>query len=75
MHSPEKAQLLSILREGFFGNYSTLPLPWGPIKNYFSNDVIGKARTRFQKVTKKGRMIGGPGWTRAVVQDFFGRDF
>ena len=74
-HSPEKDELLSILRCGFSGNYSTLPLPWGPIKNYFSSDVIAKARTRFQSETQKGRMIGGPGWSRTVVRDFLGCDF
>ena len=31
MHSPDKDHLLSTLRNGFSGNYSTLPLPWGPI--------------------------------------------
>ena len=38
-----------------------LPLPWGPVNNYFTKEVIPKCRARFHEETLKGRMIGGPG--------------
>ena len=53
----------------------SLPRPWGPITNYFKEDVVPKARTRFRSETMRGRMLGGPGWGRDVVRNFLNRDF
>ena len=74
--SPVREEILEILRYGLKGEWTTtLPQPWGPIENYFTPDVFGKCRERFQSELKKGRMIGGPGWTREVVHAFLGTSF
>ena len=45
-------------------------------RNYFENETgIEKCRARFVSETKKGRMIGGHGWTKKTVEAFLGRPF
>ena len=45
-------------------------------RNYFEDETgIEKCRARFVSETKKGRMIGGHGWTKKTVETFLGRPF
>ena len=71
-----RVRLLAYLKFGFKGNWATkLPKCWGPIRNYFSQEVVKKCRERFKKETQKGRMVGGPGWTRKITREFLRSDF
>ena len=43
------------------------------MRNYFSDrEAIQKCRDRFRDEIKKGRMLGGPGWNREMVENFLG---
>ena len=45
-------------------------------KNYFkSKKGVEKCRARFNSEIKRGRMLGGLGWTRSVVEKVLGRPF
>ena len=53
-----------------------MPAPEKKTKNYFKNpEGVKKCRDRFHSEIKKGRMIGGRGWTRKTVKWFLGREF
>ena len=70
-HLDTKDEILDMLKVGFTGEWSkNLPSPRGPVKNYFSEEVIPKCRARFQSEMQKGRMLGGPGWSEHSVTEF-----
>lgn len=53
-----------------------MPRPGKIPKNYFRNRKgIDKCRARFTSEIKKGRMIGGVGWTSEIVEWFLGTPF
>ena len=44
-------------------------------RNYFRDQkVVTKCRNQFSKEVKPGRMLGGLGWTRELVQSFLGKN-
>ena len=53
-----------------------MPPHWSISPNFFkSENAIEKCRTRFDSEIKKGRMLGGMGWSKKAVRDFLGNDF
>ena len=74
---PQKAAVLDMLAAGLRGNWATtLPPPNRPASNYLGPmSARRKCRLRFKSEILAGRMIGGPGWTRATVRWFLRGDF
>ena len=62
---------------GFLAEWgSVMPKPSGSTKNYFKGGKgITKCRSRFHSEVRLGRMLGGVGWTREVVERFLGSPF
>ena len=53
-----------------------LPPPGRPAANYLKTPTArNKCRRRFQLEVRAGRMIGGPGWTPALVRWFLNSNF
>ena len=53
-----------------------MPSPITKVKNYFKDSKgVSKCRARFHTEVKLGRMLGGVGWTRKVVEQFLGKPF
>ena len=74
---PSKPAVLRMLANGLQGNWdSHFPQPNLPARNYLGSPAARqKCRNRFKNEVLAGRMIGGPGWTRAVVHWFLDGDF
>ena len=72
-----KSTILRDLQVGFLADWTTkMPRPGKIPKNYFKSPKgINKCRARFISEVKKGRMLGGVGWTMEVVGWFLGRQF
>ena len=70
LESKSKSTILSNLQVGFLSEQTRkMPRPGKIPKNYFKNQKgIDKCRARFISEVKKGRMIGGVGWTREIVE-------
>ena len=72
----EKDLILCRLSGGYTSEWAPqMPLPWKHVNNYFPPHVKSKCRQRFQDEIKKGRMLGGIGWTREEVTKFLGKSF
>ena len=73
---PSKEVVLDMLANGLRGDWSTLPQAGLPGTNFLKTPTaVAKCRERFKKEVAFGRMIGGPGWTPAVVTDFLSGEF
>ena len=70
LDSKNKAIVLSNLQVGFLAEWSKrMPCPGKIPRNYFKNQRgIDKCRSRFVSEVKKGRMLGGVGWTKNTVE-------
>ena len=72
-----KFKILKDLEFGFRADWAPImppPIPNTP--NFFKTDsAIQKCRDRFGSEIKKGRMLGGVGWSKRTVRDFLGKDF
>ena len=72
---PNKKLILRNLRFGFRADWAPEmpPTDTNP-KNFLRGEVaVKKARARFTGEVKKGRMIGGVGWSLRKVEEFLGR--
>ena len=50
------------------------PVGTTPVNFLKGAEAINKARERFAGEVKKGRMLGGVGWTRGKVENFLKRN-
>ena len=65
-----------MLAEGLRGDWEGLPPAGVPVTNFLKvPEAIEKCRIRFQCETRKGRMLGGPGWSADTVSQFLGTSF
>ena len=67
--------ILKNLEFGFRADWApVMPTPNTSTQNFLRGaDAIRKARARFTGEVKKGRMIGGAGWTKKRVENFLKR--
>lgn len=73
-----KEKLLRDLKFGYRADWApgTRPHPQKHVRNHFKvESAIKKCRSRFLNEIKKGRMLGGLGWSRLVVEKFLRRPF
>ena len=71
---PHKSKVLRDLEFGFRADWApTMPPIVNTPPNFFKPGGTQKARTRFANEVKKGRMLGGVGWTRKDVEKLLGR--
>ena len=73
---PSKEVVLDMLANGLRGDWGTLPPPGLRATNFLKTPTaVAKCRDRFKKEVTFGRMIGGPGWTPAMVTNFLSSSF
>ena len=76
VNDPSKEVVLDMLANGLRGDWGTLPPPGLRARNFLKTPTaVAKCRDRFEKEVTFGRMIGGPGWTPAVVANFLSSSF
>ena len=77
LESKEKSTILSNLQVGLVSEWArVMPPTKNNSTNYFKNEkAIDKCRSRFNNEMKLGRMIGGLGWTRGIVEQFLGKPY
>ena len=70
LQSRDRETILRDLQIGFFAEWADkMPATGKTPKNYFKNpEGVKKCRDRFHSEIKKGRMIGGRGWTKKTVK-------
>ena len=69
-----KKQILKDLEFGFRADWAaSMPPTYKTPPNFFAPGGIHRARERFSEEVKKGRMLGGFGWSKHVVEKFLGR--
>ena len=75
--NPQKAEVLCMLSTGLRAHWGPQMPPSGrPAANYLGSVAARhKCRLRCKNEVLAGRMIGGPGWTPAVVRWFLRKDF
>ena len=71
----DKNLILKNLQFGFRADWAQVMPPVGatPANFLTGPEAIEKARKRFKEEVKKGRMLGGRGWTRERVENFLGK--
>ena len=73
---PSKEVVLNMLANGLRGDWGILLPPGLRGTNFLKTPTaVAKCRDRFEKEVTFGRMIGGPGWTPAVVANFLSSSF
>ena len=71
---PHQYKILSDLEFGFRADWvPEIPSTSSTSPNFFNLGGVQKARIRFSKEVKKGRMLGGVGWSRKDVEKFLGQ--
>ena len=72
---PYKDQILRNLKFGFRAKWAPTMPPCNVVPHNFLRgaEAIKKARARFISEVKKGRMLGGLGWSRKKVEKFLKR--
>ena len=75
--TPDKYKILGWLKCGFRADWAAaMPKIISNPPNFLhSAAALAAARERLTSEVRKGRLLGGPGWTREVVRDFLGKDF
>ena len=65
-----------MLAEGLRGDWGDLPNPGNSVVNFLpAAEARKKCRERFSGEVKKGRMLGGSGWSAATVRRFLGAPY
>ena len=73
---PSRKAVLSMLAGGLCGDWGKLPKPGTPVSNFLkTEEAEAKCRLRFENEIKKGRMLGGPGWSAETVSCFLDSTF
>ena len=74
---PDKFEILGWLKCGFRADWAAkMPKIISHAPNFLkSAAALAAARKRLCSEVNKGRIVGGQGWTRKVVQDFLGKNF
>ena len=74
---PDKFEILGWLKCGFRADWAAkMPKIISHAPNFLkSAAALAAARKRLCSEVSKGRIVGGQGWTRKVVQDFLGQNF
>ena len=71
---PNKKLILRNLQFGFRADWAPVmpPTKLNPRNFLKGNRAVEKARARFVGEVKRGRMLGGVGWSRNKVEKFLG---
>ena len=75
--TPTKYEILSWLKYGFRADWAAeMPSIFSRAPNFLKTPAaLAACRKRLDSEVKKGRILGGRGWTKAVVEEFLGRNF
>ena len=75
LRGQEKDLILKNLQFGFRADWAPLMPPVGttPVNFLMGAEDVRKAQARFKSEVKMGRMLGGIGWTREMVENFLKR--
>ena len=75
--TPDKYLILKNLEFGFRADWAQeMPPHSTDSPNFFHSKIaIEKCRARFDAEIKKGRMLGGVGWSKNIVRNFLGKNF
>ena len=75
LKAQKKNLILKNLQFGFRADWTPVMPPVGvtPVNFLKGAEAIKKARARFKNEVKKGRMLGGVGWTRKRIENFLGK--